>query len=110
VSLLVITASAWKIWGVMKTTDMVYTWILMVTPTGVLVSAVTLATSCILRDTILASIGAEVILMLIMGRVILRRRPTREGWQFTMAGMRHWPSQLMSGLQRLGRKDKRTSV
>jgi hypothetical protein len=110
VSLLVITASAWKIWGVMKTTDMVYTWILMDTPTGTLVSAVTLGTSYILRDTILANIGAKVILMLITGRVILRRMPTREGWQFTMAGMRRWRSQLTSGLQWPERKDKRTSA
>jgi hypothetical protein len=79
VSLLVITASAWKIWGVMKTMDKVYTWIPMDTPIETLVSAAMLATSCILRGMISASIGAKVILMLIMGRVILRTMPTTGG-------------------------------
>ena len=88
-SLLVITASAWKIWGVMKMIDMVYTWILMDTPTGTLVNAVTLAMSCILQDTILDSIGAKVILMLIMEKVIPRRMPITEERQPTTAGTRH---------------------
>jgi hypothetical protein len=89
VSLLVITASDWKKWEVTKTTDTVYTWIPMDTPTGTLVNAVMPVMSCILRDTIWVGIDEMAIPMRIMGREIRKKMATTEEQQHIMTETKH---------------------
>jgi len=90
--------------------DRVYTWTPMVTPTETLVSAVTLAMSCTLLDTIWVTIDEKVILMLITGREIRKMTATIEVPQHTMVEMKHWHSLLTSELQKPEPRDRRTST